>query len=97
MVGSKLFIFGGQNGRILFNDIWASSDLNCCTFAHHFPEPFQLDLSTVKSNPFWELYEPAPGNEKPHPRAGHVSVTAGNHIIMFVPFSLRPFSHYNVL
>jgi hypothetical protein len=47
-------------------------------------------FSTVKSNPFWELYEPSPGNEKPPPRAGHVSVTTGDSIIMFVPFSSSP-------
>ncbi|KAI0283606.1 hypothetical protein BGY98DRAFT_1183851 [Russula aff. rugulosa BPL654] len=42
-----------------------------------------LDLNCLKSNPFWESYEPAPGNEKPLPRSGHVSVTTGDHIIIF--------------
>ncbi|KAI0283620.1 hypothetical protein BGY98DRAFT_1093720 [Russula aff. rugulosa BPL654] len=37
----------------------------------------------IKSDPFWESYEPAPGNEKPLPRAGHVSVTTGDRIIIF--------------
>ena len=47
-------------------------------------------FSTVKSNPFWESYDPAPGNEKPLPRAGHVSVTTGDRIIMFVPLLPSP-------
>ena len=49
-------------------------------------------FSTVKSNPSWESYEPAPGNEKPLPRAGHVSVTTGDRIIMFVSLLLSPSS-----
>ena len=39
----------------------------------------------MNSNPFWESYEPTPGNEKPLPRSRHVSVTTGDRIIMFVP------------
>ena len=46
----------------------------------------------MKSNPVWELYEPAPGNEKPLPRAGHVSVTIGDRIIMFVSLFPSPSS-----
>ncbi|KAN0116270.1 hypothetical protein V8E52_006095 [Russula decolorans] len=42
-----------------------------------------LDLNCLESNPFWESYEPAPGNEKPLPRAGHVSVATGDRIIIF--------------
>jgi len=47
-------------------------------------------MSTVKSNPRWESYEPAPGNEKPLPRASHVSVTTGDRIILFVPLLPSP-------
>ena len=47
-------------------------------------------MSTVKSNPRWESYEPTPGNEKPLPRADHVSVTTDDRIIMFVPFLPSP-------
>ena len=41
LVGSKLFVFGGwDNDAVRYlNDIWAFN-LNCCTFAHRFPEPF---------------------------------------------------------
>jgi hypothetical protein len=39
LVGSKLFVFGGKSGKRRLNDIWAS-DLNCCTFAPRFLEPF---------------------------------------------------------
>jgi len=42
-----------------------------------------FDLNCLKSNPFWESYEPAPGNKKPLPRAGHISVTTGDRIIIF--------------
>ena len=44
----------------------------------------------MESNPFWEPYEPVPGNEKPLPRAGHVLVTTGDRIIMFVSLLLSP-------
>ena len=47
-------------------------------------------MSTVKSNPRWESYETASGNEKPRPRAGHVSVTTDDRIIMFVPLLPSP-------
>ena len=41
----------------------------------------------MNSNPVWDLYEPAPGDEKPPPRSGHVLVTTGDHIILFVHLS----------
>ena len=47
-------------------------------------------MSTVKSNPIWESYEPAFGNMKPRPRCGHVSVTTDDRIIMFAPFLPSP-------
>ena len=89
LVGSKLFVFGGRTTKRRLNDIWAL-DLNSCTFAPRFPEPSCPYFSTVKSNPFWESYEPAPGNEKPLPRAGHVSVTTGDRVIVFVSAILSP-------
>ena len=40
MVGSKLFVFGGQIGKKkLLNDMWAI-DLNSRTIAHHCSKPF---------------------------------------------------------
>ena len=41
LIGSKLFVFGGwdYDATRYFNDIWAF-DLNSCTFAPCFPEPF---------------------------------------------------------
>jgi hypothetical protein len=39
LVGSKLFAFGGLSSNGFLNDIWAL-DLNCCTFALRFLEPF---------------------------------------------------------
>ena len=47
-------------------------------------------MSTVVSNPRWESYEPTSGDKEPLPRAGHVSVTTGNRIIMFVYFVSSP-------
>ena len=47
-------------------------------------------MSTVISNPRWESYEPTSGNGKPLPRAGHVSVTTEDRIIMFVPLLPSP-------
>ena len=49
-------------------------------------------MSAVNSNPIWESYEPAPGNEKPLPRSAHVSVTTGERIIMFVSLLPSPAS-----
>ena len=83
MVGSKIFVFGGQiNGEFL-NDIWAF-DLNSRTLLHCCSKSFNTIFSAVNSKPVWESYEPAPGNEKPPQRTGPASVTYGNHIIMFV-------------
>jgi len=89
LVGSKLFVFGGRSVKGLgyFNDIWAL-DLHYCTLPLASLSHFDLVFSTVKSSPFWESYEPAPGNKKPPPRTNHVSVTTGGRIIMFV--SLLP-------
>ncbi|KAF8499070.1 hypothetical protein F5888DRAFT_1611375 [Russula emetica] len=68
LVGSKLFVFGGRSAT-------GKGRLN---------DIWALDLNCLKSNPFWESsYEPAPGNEKPLPRSGHVSVTTGDRIIIF--------------
>jgi hypothetical protein len=83
MVGSKIFVFGGQiNGEFL-NDMWAF-DLNSRTLLHCCSKSFNTIFSAVKSKPVWESYEPAPGNEKPPQRTGPASVTYGDHIIMFV-------------
>ncbi|KAF8499857.1 hypothetical protein F5888DRAFT_1921663 [Russula emetica] len=49
-----------------------------------------LDLDFLKSDPFWESCEAAPGNEKPLPRSGHVSVTNGDRIIVFVSLLVLP-------
>jgi hypothetical protein len=88
VVGSKLFVFGGRIGRKNFNDMW-TLDLNSRTFAYCCSELFLPDIPAVKSQPeaLWELYEPTPGNEKPLPRFGHVSVTTEDRIIMFVPLT----------
>jgi hypothetical protein len=51
------------------------------------PSHFDPDVSVVNSQPLWELYEPAPWNEEPLPRSGHVSVTTEERIIMFVPLT----------
>jgi hypothetical protein len=39
LVGSRLFVFGGMAAKRCLNDIW-TLDLNCCTFAPRFLEPF---------------------------------------------------------
>ncbi|KAN0120947.1 hypothetical protein V8E52_004216 [Russula decolorans] len=74
VVGSKLFVFGGKIGQKTINDMWT------------------LDLNCLKSQPLWESfpgvgsyiqYEPTPVNEKPLPRADHVSVTTEGRIIVF--------------
>jgi hypothetical protein len=39
MVGSKLFVFGGNTDEEVVNDMWAL-DLNSSTIAHYFFKPF---------------------------------------------------------
>jgi hypothetical protein len=39
LVGSKLFVFAGRTDNEWLNDMWAL-DLDYCTFAPHFSEPF---------------------------------------------------------
>jgi Galactose oxidase, central domain len=34
--------------------------------------------------PVWDSYEPTPGDEKPPPRTGHVLISTGDRIILFV-------------
>ncbi|KAF8499838.1 hypothetical protein F5888DRAFT_1802298 [Russula emetica] len=53
-----------------------------------------LDLDCLNSNPFWESYEPTPGNEKPLPRSAHVSVTTGDRIIIFGGYA-GPHTRFN--
>ena len=48
------------------------------------PGHFSSDSSAVNSQPVWESYEPAAGNEKPLPRASHVAVATEDRIIMYV-------------
>jgi hypothetical protein len=89
MVGSKLFVFGGWTGEKALNDMWAF-DLNSGTIAHRCINIFLLDIPAVQSKPVWDSYESAPGDEKPPPRAGHVLVSTGDRIILFVPLSPSP-------
>ena len=39
VVGSKLFVFGGEIGKKVINDMW-TLDLNCRSFAYCYSEPF---------------------------------------------------------
>ena len=96
VVSSKLFVFGGQIGGYFFNDMWAL-DLNNRTFAYCRSEPFRPDIPAVQSQPVWESYESIPGNEKPLPRVGHVSVVIEDRIIMFVPLSFALYPRFNSL
>ncbi|KAF8499876.1 hypothetical protein F5888DRAFT_1633488 [Russula emetica] len=64
------------------------------TAKERFNDIWALDLDCLNSNPFWESYEPAPGNEKPLPRAGHVSVTTGDRIIIFGGYA-DPHTRFN--
>jgi hypothetical protein len=45
---------------------------------------FDFDVSPVKSIPVWNSYDPTPGDKKPPPRIGHVLVSTGDRIILFV-------------
>ncbi|KAI0269516.1 hypothetical protein BGY98DRAFT_937858 [Russula aff. rugulosa BPL654] len=73
MVGSKLFLF--DDGVFVFGGQVDGEFLN---------DMWAFDLNFLKYKPFWESYEPVPGSEKPLQRIGHVSITHGDHIIMFL-------------
>jgi Galactose oxidase, central domain len=92
LVGSKHFIFGGKIGRTTLNDMWAF-DLNSRAITRYCSEPFSSDSPAVKSQPVWESYEPALGNEKPLSRASHVSVATEDRIIMYVPLLIVALPH----
>ncbi|KAF8482629.1 hypothetical protein DFH94DRAFT_373498 [Russula ochroleuca] len=49
----------------------------------HLNDVWAFDLNSLNSNPVWNLYEPAPGDEKPPPRNNHVLVATGDRIILF--------------
>lgn len=84
MVGSKFFIFGGQVDGEFLNDLWCF-DLNTCQPSHPVSESRLTSLPhTVKSSPAWELIKPAPGNEPPPRRTGHIMLSMDDTIYMFV-------------
>jgi hypothetical protein len=62
------------------HSIWTLVRLPIAFLTHFDTTP------AVKSNPVWDSYEPAPGDEKPPARADHVLVATGDHIILFVYF-----------
>jgi hypothetical protein len=88
LIGSKLFVFGGISPKADFNDIWAL-DLNFCTFVPRFTESFSIDQvfnGIIES--FLGVISTRNWKQEALSRAGHVSVTTGDRIIMFV--SLLP-------
>ena len=96
MVGTKLFVFGGQVDGKVINDMW-TLDLSRRTFIFCCSEPFCPNIRAVKSQPVWESYEPTHGYEKPLPRAALVSVTTEEHIIMFVSLTFPLYPRYKFL
>ena len=79
---SPVVKLGGRSSMTCGHSIWTVVRFACCCSKLFWP-----DFPAVKSQPFWESYEPTPGNEKPPSRSHHVSVAIENHIIMFVPLS----------
>ncbi|KAF8489448.1 hypothetical protein F5888DRAFT_1929890 [Russula emetica] len=75
----------GPNGRPYHTTTVVGSKLFVFggrTYESVFNDMWALDLN-CQSQPVWESYEPAPWNEEPLPRSGHVSVTTENRIIIF--------------
>jgi hypothetical protein len=80
MLGSRLFIFGGQiDGEV------REFNLNSRTISRRC---FDSISPQYNRKPDWDSYEPTPGDEKPPPRISHVLVTTGDRIILLVPLSL---------
>jgi hypothetical protein len=82
MAGSKFFVFGGQVDGEFLNDLWAF-DLN----SREALISLSVDISNytaglVRSKASWELYDPAPGSERPAQRTGHACITFGERILM---------------
>lgn len=83
MAGSKFVVFGGQVDGEFLNDLW-SFDLNSRMW--YFLPTFQCSSGgplAVRSKAVWEFLEPL-GGEIPARRTGHVCVTYGERIIMYV-------------
>lgn len=95
-VGSKLFLFGGQVDKRYLNDLWSfDSDSR-----EHWPTSVcehmynDSDLLSVGLTPSWLLHELPLGSEIPPARVGHVSVSYGDKLFMFVPPSSSRQSDY---
>lgn len=85
-------MFGGQVDGEFFNDLWAF-DLNSREF---FIAKMALSNQPinclVRTKAMWKLIEPVDGSPKPSRRTGHICVSYGGKIIMYVHKVHRGFS-----
>lgn len=84
MVGSRFYIFGGQDGPEFFNDLWYF-DLNSCKFLSFLCGLASPYLIVRSNDPHWVPVISKTSSEQvcPAPRTEHVCVENEDNLYMF--------------
>ena len=102
MVGTKFFVFGGQVDGEFLNDLWSFDlntckssafisrpiDFNQSHYDTYVPHGVYIALNRcilVRTQTQWELCQPTT-TDRPAQRTGHICVTHGDRIIVYVSF-----------
>lgn len=90
VLGTKIFLFGGEADGNYFNDLWVFDFDNGKLLLASKSETI-LKLFLVSSQPNWVECRLSPSSDKPGIRSRHTSVIFEDNIYMFVLFSHSPF------